>query len=49
MNQHVTPRNRITILFIVFMLLMVLIGYRVVAVQVVSVIANPRRGSGSRP
>lgn len=35
MNQHVTPRNRITILFIVFMLLMVLIGYRVVAVQVV--------------
>ncbi len=34
-QRHVTPRNRIMVLFSVFILLMVLIGYRVVAVQVV--------------
>lgn len=34
-ERHVTPRNRIMVLFSVFILLMVLIGYRVAAVQVV--------------
>lgn len=34
-HHHATPRHRIMVLFSVFVLLMVLIGYRVVAVQVV--------------